>query len=188
MAREKTADGEFVNDTWATPEAFVTALNRFVHTPPTLDVCASAENAKYDYYIDRETNALGSISWLRLLQNAGAPKDISRVAFCNPGYSNVLPWCERAEWEARVNGWQTYILAHDNFCGPWFRHAAKHAARIYLLYPRIQFIPPPGIKKSTNARCSTLLWYAPPIMYGAYGKAYSPRMEPHIVYTDWRKW
>lgn len=163
--KRRNADGDYVSDTWATPQEFVTALETIFGRTMHLDICANARNTKCDYYVDRATDALGSATWRDLYLNGGGhhlkgPDDVLNV-FCNAGYSNVLPWCERADIERTASNANIYILAHDNFCGPWFRYSHRHAEHIMLLYPRVQFIPPPGEKDSTNSRCSTLLLYTP---------------------------
>ena len=161
--RKRTASGELVNDTWSTPLEVVTAIERIFGFGFHLDICATKQNTKCTYYVDRKTNALGATHWSELYLNAGGRlhEDEELNVFCNPGYSNVLPWCERANYERTDSNANVFILAHDNFCGPWFREAVMTAHAIYLLYPRIQFIAPKGVKQSTNSRCSTLLWFAP---------------------------
>lgn len=174
--RAKLDNGEYLNDTWATPWPFMASL-RMSGYKFDCDVCASELNAKAEYYIDRETDALSSVSWTVLMNNAGVKTPRNGFTFfCNPGYSNVLPWCEKAHYEAQKNNATTCILAHDNFCGPWFRYAYRKNARILLLYPRIQFLPPAGVKKSTNMRCSILLVFRRGPQY------------PTIDFVDWSAW
>lgn len=182
--KRRNAQGEYVTDTWATPQEFVARIECIFGIAFHLDVCANAANAKCNYYVDRATDALGSALWRDLYLNGGGTGVTKRSSvlnvFCNPGYSNVLPWCERANierlWENSHA--RTFILAHDNFCGPWFRHAHYHADSIYLLYPRVQFIPPPGEKQSTNARCSTLIIYDP--------AKQDSRVAANIRYLNWK--
>lgn len=66
----------------------------------TLDAAANATNAKCETFYDLETDGL-SQSW--------APHSV----WCNPPYSNIAAWVEKA-WEEHRNGAQVVMLLPAN--------------------------------------------------------------------------
>src|ERR1700722_8116416 len=87
-----------VTDSWATPDDFYTRCNQ-AFGPFDLDVAADATNAKCARYYTSEQNGL-TLPW-------------SGRVWCNPPYSSIRPWVDRAnECEAErvvmlVPAWST---------------------------------------------------------------------------------
>lgn len=79
---------EKVDDRETPPEVFDEFDKRF--GPFTLDAAASAHNAKCRAYYDREDDGLAR-TWQ------------SDIVWCNPPYSDIRPWVEKAwkEWRLR---------------------------------------------------------------------------------------
>lgn len=75
---------EKVDDRETTPEVFAELDRRF--GPFTLDVAASAHNAKCDRFYS--------------IENDGLARWWTGTVWCNPPYSNIRPWVEKAwhEW------------------------------------------------------------------------------------------
>lgn len=74
-------------DLWSTPQAFFDALN--AEFGFTLDVCATAENAKCGRYFTLEDNGLEH-NWK------------GRI-FCNPPYGREIgKWVQKAQWSVQV--------------------------------------------------------------------------------------
>ena len=109
----------------------------------TVDVCASHDNKKCEKYISADTDSL-AVSWGQ-----------GECCWCNPGYRNVQPWLEKA-FEEVANHNTTLVLTHAGIAARWFRPALENCYKVFLLSPRINFIPPKGIKKSSNTRDSVL--------------------------------
>lgn len=77
-------------DEWATPQDFFDQLNDEFHF--TLDVCATAENAKCAKYYTREQDGLKQ-DWT------------GEVVWCNPPYGRKMPlWIEKCYDHARRGG------------------------------------------------------------------------------------
>lgn len=91
---KKNGARDDVDDRSTRPEIF-DPLNKFHGF--TLDVAASAGNAKCKKFFTREVNGLAQ-SW------AG------EVAWCNPPYSNILDWVVKASQETTLNGCQKAVL------------------------------------------------------------------------------
>lgn len=125
-------------DEWQTPpHVFAWAVERW--GPFEIDLAATAANALCDRFLTREDNALAH-DWHALALRG----------WCNPPYSNVRPWIERAADEARHGFASTWLI-------PAFRGDVYHAeltqrcARdIVLISPRLSFIAPNGGPKPGN--------------------------------------
>lgn len=101
------------SDEWATPRKLYDILYSFYNF--TLDAAASSANALCPKYYTIEDDGL-THSW------AG-----EHAVWCNPPYSQLLPWVEKCWREGRNTtvvmlipartdtiAWQTYILPHAN--------------------------------------------------------------------------
>lgn len=69
------------SDEWATPQEVFDSLNDEFHFD--IDVCATAENAKCDRFFTAEDDGLAQ-EW-------------EGRCWCNPPYSNVAAWMEKAQ-------------------------------------------------------------------------------------------
>lgn len=136
-----------IRDTWATPLDLWT----FVHQQwkPTLDVCASAENTKCPVFFTAEQDAFTRV-W-------DAPNN---VCWCNPPSSEVARWIKECWEQAFRDPNQTVVcLVQAGVGSKWFQEYHQYATT-YLLSPRPQFIPPKGIKASSNARDYMLMVFS----------------------------
>lgn len=62
----------------------------------TLDAAASTDNALCRHYFTRDDNAL-KLAWLG-------------VVWCNPPYSDILSWVEKADWEVRRGNAEVVVM------------------------------------------------------------------------------
>lgn len=155
---------DILRQEWRTPPEFIEALQKISHYPIELDVAASNENTVAPYYFHKENSGLCH-KWIT--------KEI-RHAFCNPGFNDMWPWISHADGELirlkldsysilpdRVKSFEIDILG---LCAPsteWFSRAAKFATTIYLLSPRVQFLPPdPRIVRTSNSRENALFRFS----------------------------
>lgn len=154
---------------WRTPAAFLEALAR--EFTIDLDVAASAENAVVPAYLDQAADGLAQ-PWFG---------GLCRVAWCNPGFRDLQAWVGKAVREVHaVPGCTALVMATAAPSTRWWAFALAWGAEIRLLAPRPQFEPPPGIRKSSNARENALL-----IFRGLYGQAASVRAAGAHIWT-WR--
>lgn len=111
---KSTTNPEFRDLTRTPPWLFRAIDHMFIHT---LDVAALPESALCREYITPEEDALASTtSWAaRCPENAYG---IKRV-WCNPPYSNIAPWVEKAYHEAKHGVNTTFLLPADATCGWW---------------------------------------------------------------------
>jgi len=104
------------NDTWRTPPEVFNTLNREFNF--VADMAASEENRLCSIFFDDQMDSL-SIQWAHepVLQS-----NRSRYVWCNPPYSNPLPWVNKA-LEAQKDGLGVVMLLNDDKSVGWFARA-----------------------------------------------------------------
>ena len=105
------------SDEWSTPQDLFDWLNFMFQF--TLDPCATPENAKVKKYFTKPDNGLVK-SWSR-----------ERV-FCNPPYSEVELWAQKAATEADTAGALVALLVPARTDTKWFQKYCIGRAIIFL--------------------------------------------------------
>ena len=125
------------NDTWATPlYLFEYAKSRFGDFD--LDVCAAHDSFKCQPYYTIDDNSLVQ-PWRKL-------------NWCNPPYSNIRPWVEKAALEINL-GHQTVMLLPADFSTQWFKLIWEVSSEILIINKRVQFIGATGSPKFASFLC-----------------------------------
>ena len=125
-----------IRDEWETPIRLFNALDREFNF--TLDVCATDDNAKCGNHYNKADDGL-SRRW-----------QTDTYAFCNPPYSNILPWVKKAVREL-ADGNKSVLLLPNDPSTEWFAECKKNAAEIrFIVGKRVQFDAPKGVQKSSN--------------------------------------
>jgi len=136
---------------WRTPPVFVDLVVKRMLL--TVDVCATKNNSVLPVYITPEMDALSANTrWCVVAKE----RHVTPRFYCNPPYDDVMPWINACFRHTRLLGAVAFLLLHDNFSAPWFEELMRCANEIWLLQPRIAFLPPPDVKESTNSRSSML--------------------------------
>ena len=126
------------NDTWATPVwLFEYAQSRFGDFD--LDVCAALDSFKCQPYYTAEDNSLVQ-PWAYL-------------NWCNPPYSNIRPWVEKAALETNL-GNRTVMLLPADFSTQWFKLVWEVSSEILVINKRIQFL---GSPRSSSPKFASFL-------------------------------
>lgn len=144
-----------VDDRATTPEVFAPIAARF--GPFSIDVAASARNTKCERFYDRETDGLAQ-SW------AG-----ERV-WCNPPYSRIRPWREKAWAEHLTAAAIAMLLPANRTEQAWwqdlvepYRDGPQSALAVEFLPGRLRFIAPGKDGIGPNERppfgCCLLVWH-----------------------------
>ena len=112
-----------IKDLWQTPKAlFESIYNEFDFT---CDVAASVHNTKCLSFITEAENALncgwGYINW------------------CNPPYSNITPWVEKAI-DQHLLGKTIVMLVPADTSVKWFKLAYESCNEVRFISGRISFI------------------------------------------------
>ena len=126
-------------DSWETPQALFDEINREGNF--TIDACCAHSNAKLARHWTLGDDGLLQ-SW------AG-----ERV-WCNPPYSQILPWVEKAHKAALA------CLLVPVLCDqPWWHVALASARLIDFFKGRIRFRPPAGVKETSPNGRHALIWF-----------------------------
>lgn len=143
--RENTLKKELRQE-WRTPPEFIQAIQREFRID--IDVAASAENCVVQRHYNKERDGLHQRWFI----------DSVVCAWCNPGFSSIGAWVDKAITEVSLVPWATAILmVLASPSTKWWAQAEQNGAEIRLLAPRVQFLPPPAIVPSSNARENALL-------------------------------
>ena len=152
------------NDNWSTPKPVHSNLDREFRF--VADMAASHENALSPRYYKEESNALNfrwSEHFTDLIAN-GSP-----YVWCNPPYSNPLPWILKAR-EAQEDGLGVVMLLNSDNSVRWFAEALKTVSEIRFVVAdidgkfesgRIAFIGDDGKPSNQNTKSQVILVFNP---------------------------
>ncbi len=131
-----------IKDSWQTPIEIFRHLNAEFEF--TLDVASSKDNTLCSVYIDEAEDALSSVEWCR-------------TNWCNPPYSNIGPWVDKAIEQYKL-GNTTVMLVPSDTSVKWFRKAFISCNEVRFISGRISFISAgTGLAVSGNNKGSVLL-------------------------------
>lgn len=111
------------SDEWSTPQWLFDELNAEFHF--TLDACATEENHKCDKYYTKKQDGLK--------QNWGG------VVFCNPPYSKIGKWVEKAYYEGCKDNTVVVLLIPSRTDTKYFHNYILHRSEIRFIKGRITF-------------------------------------------------
>ena len=138
------------NDTWATPTEVFDALDfefNFGH-----DVCAEHTTAKCESYWTIEDDAL-SKDWAK---DCDSPS-----LWCNPPYSKIAPWIEKAI-DAQLNGTLVVMLVMCDPSVKWFARAIEYCSQVrFITNGRLSFVDGDGVAKAGNNKGSVIFVFDP---------------------------
>jgi phage N-6-adenine-methyltransferase len=157
------------NDTWATPnEVFDTLDFEFMFE---LDVCAEHSTAKCDLYWTVEDDAL-TTDWVSLRGMIDRPGD-DLWLWCNPPYSKIGPWVEKAI-EAQLGGVGVVMLVMCDPSVKWFSRALEYCSEVrYITNGRLSFLNN-GVRQTANNKGSVIFVFNP-VKIGACETKYIDR-------------
>jgi len=135
-------------DEWRTPPfVFAWAARRFAFS---VDLAANDENALCDRYLTRDRNAL-SRPW--------APLFGEGAGWCNPPYSAIDAWLEKAIIEARQGFTTVFLIPTPNGEQRYADHVLGVASELVFITGRLAFRTPAGEPITGNTRGSCLVAY-----------------------------
>ena len=112
------------SDEWSTPQNIYSSLN--TEFGFNLDPCATNENHKCERYFTKEQNGL--------LQNWGG-----YTVFCNPPYSCIAKWVEKAYREAQQDNTTVVLLIPARTDTRYFHDFIMHRSEIRFIRERLKF-------------------------------------------------
>lgn len=127
-------------DNWATPDSFFQSLNTKYHFQ--LDACAESWSAKcLQYYTELDNGLI--MPW-------------KTWTWCNPPYSRVADWLQKAHHEA-VLGNSSVVLMFARTDTKAFHQWALSASEIVFLKGRLRFIDPATKQPGMTAPSPSML-------------------------------
>ncbi|URL05944.1 phage N-6-adenine-methyltransferase [Avibacterium sp. 21-595] len=137
-------------DLWATPWWVFWFAEAYFGIKFDLDVCAMAHNKKVKKYISPEQNTLIT-EWN------------GRFCWCNPPYSNPLPFVMRAIQQSVLHNKTVVMLLNVDNSTKWFNQCVRNAKEIvYITDKRIPFINnETGKETDQNNKGQMLVLFAP---------------------------
>lgn len=112
------------SDEWETPKSIYDELDAEFHF--TLDPCATVENHKCETFFTAEQDGL--------LQDWGG-----YTVFCNPPYSEIGTWVEKAFRESRKDKTTVVLLIPSRTDTKYFHNFIYHRSEIRFVQGRIKF-------------------------------------------------
>lgn len=112
------------SDEWTTPQWLYEELNNEFHFG--LDPCATEENAKCENFYTISDSGL-SKSWR------------GRRVFCNPPYSQIAKWVEKAYRESLKEGTVVVLLIPARTDTRYFHDYIYHRSEIRFISGRLKF-------------------------------------------------
>ena len=131
MNLNNTTTPESEQDCAQTPWWFIRSLENFTNSVIELDVCASPETAKANLYCSLEND------------DDGLEDEWCAVNYCNPPYSDIKPWVEKAYNES-INGKATLMLIPDKPEVGYTKLARNYADTVIHMPFRLNFLRPDG--------------------------------------------
>lgn len=137
-------------DRWRTPDNIFHALD--AEFGFYLDAAAEKENALCAHYLTEKANAL-SCDWTSY-----------GTIFCNPPYSNITPWIQKAEEQCKKQCQPVVMLLPADISTGWFSRALHSADEIRLIIDgRLSFLSSATGErgKTGNSKGSILIIWRP---------------------------
>lgn len=118
---------------YETPEDFLDAVKCLLGIQQfSIDLAASAENAKADRFYGVAENAL-VCPWTPFCSFT------DQWAWCNPPFAQIAPWVEKASHEADAGG-QIAMLLPAAVGANWYRDWVHKRAQVLALNGRLTFV------------------------------------------------
>jgi hypothetical protein len=153
---------------WATPPEFIAWVEREVlptygFTRFGLDACAEPGNAKAPYYFAAQGETTDTCIGIDGLKQSWAGYG---AVWCNPGFSACGAWLGKANAEHDASDITAVVMTHATHSTEWYqKHASNPWVDRWLVWPRVNFLPPPGVQGDSNPRDS-MLWVFSPVATG----------------------
>jgi phage N-6-adenine-methyltransferase len=153
------------NDLWRTPKEVFKYFNDQYSFE--CDVAASDDNHLCDYYFTEEIDAL-SYPWEIQI----AP---GLYVWCNPPYSNPLPWVHKITKESQENGIGTVMLLNCDMSTKWAKLLTKVSCEIiFITEGRIAFLDGEGKAIGGNNKSQMVIIIPPYVRDGEPATRYLP--------------
>lgn len=111
---------------WETPPLILKTIMKKYDIYPTLDVCASIQNTKFEKYFTLQDNSL--------------EKEWDEDFFMNPPYSEITQWMQKAYTQHKKYNVNALILVFAKTGVKWWHEYVEGKAEIHFQRGRIRFL------------------------------------------------
>ena len=180
---KNTTTKEKVGDYWRTPIEVFNLLNKEFNF--VADMASSKDNKLCRVHYTEQNSSL-DFEWAAEVQNQIGNTDNKECAYvwCNPPYSNPMPWVQKAI-RAQEDGLGTVMLLNSDTSVGWFAEALTKVSEIHYITAekksngkyasgRISFIGPDGVSIKGNNK-PQLVFVFNPLEVGERETYYIPR-------------
>jgi phage N-6-adenine-methyltransferase len=145
---------------WATPQDFFDAVSK-QFGPFDIDLAATPDNAKCERFINGDTtdSLAPDVEWVNSEHTS---------CWLNPPFGNIAEWIEKAYYEAQKEPCvKIVVLCRIAPSTKWWMDYVIKSHMVLLLGgKRVQFVPPRGIKKTSNPQECCLVFFYPTTRWG----------------------
>lgn len=141
-------DGTVSDQSWGTPPDFVAAFQKRFGSI-VFDLAASPHNAVARHFFTEAEDALKQ-DWSYLHKEIARPGE---WLWLNPPFADMVPWVAKCAEECR-KGARIALLSKVSLAR-WFVDHVEPNARVYLLSPRVKYVPAPGNERGPNGALRT---------------------------------
>ena len=132
------------NDVWETPDQIFHQATNIFSVYPRLDVCATSENRKCEFYFDEIADGLTQIFWLD--------------SWCNPPYSQASKLIKKCHDESKKNNINVIALLNVTpDTKAWHEYILNNKAEIFFIKGRIKFIKNGNVSSQPSQHPSCLV-------------------------------
>jgi len=114
------------NDLWETPPLLLEDKMKEYNIHPTLDVCATTQNTKFEKYFTP--------------QQDGLEQEWNEDFFMNPPYSEINQWMQKATEQQKKHNVNALILVFAKTGVNWWHKYVEGKAEIHFQKGRIRFL------------------------------------------------
>ena len=144
------------NDLWRTPKEVIQFVERKFGMSISMDFCSTDENKVCEFNLTQDHNFLND-QWL-----GEFVIDENKLCWCNPPYSNPLPFAEQCAKWAEQCGVHVVMLLNLDTSTRWFELIWNRAHTIMpIIGGRISFINEHGEAVRGNSKPQMLCYFAP---------------------------
>jgi phage N-6-adenine-methyltransferase len=127
-----------IRDLWQTPKfVFDYYDKRFGFN---LDMASSHKNHLCNHYLTEDENALNYATMDGALDVIGANTGANGAVFCNPPYSNLMPWVAAVVEYASLFNVPFVMLIPADTSTKWFKLAFDNCSECHFISGRLAFI------------------------------------------------
>tara|TARA_R110002020_G_C15974671_1_gene747866 strand:- start:48 stop:587 length:540 start_codon:yes stop_codon:yes gene_type:complete len=127
-----------IKDLWRTPKFVFDYYNERFNF--TVDMAASDDNHLCNYYLTKKEDALNYATMDGVLDVVGFNTGKESAVFCNPPYSNLMPWVAAVVEYSKAFVTPFVMVIPADTSVKWFKLAFDNCTECHFISGRLSFI------------------------------------------------